>query len=241
MSSFDDSPWGDPKFSSEYLERADLYVVERRRLFSIVQEHVRFFFPEKEGFSFLDLGCGDGIASEKVLQVKPRSRAVLVDGSADMLERARVRLGERDGVVFVVKSFENLLNEGIPGGPFDLALSSLAIHHLDDRGKEGLFRTVFDSLLPGGWFLNVDLVRGESPLLEEWQMEMWRLWVEERKAALGVEEDIFGEILRRYKGTEENRPGTLSFQLEALKRVGFAHVDSFYRYGPFVVFGGRKE
>jgi tRNA (cmo5U34)-methyltransferase len=50
------------------------------------------------------------------------------------------------------------LEQPLPTGTFDLAISALAVHHLDADGKRDLFRRVADSLRPGGRFVLADVV-----------------------------------------------------------------------------------
>src|SRR5205823_6480772 len=55
------------------------------------------YVPQRP-LAVLDLGCGDGIVLDAVLRAYPVSRAVAVDGSPAMLERAAARFQGRDEV-----------------------------------------------------------------------------------------------------------------------------------------------
>jgi tRNA (cmo5U34)-methyltransferase len=55
------------------------------------------------------------------------------------------------------------LEDPLPEGPFDLVVSTLAVHHLDAAGKADLFRRVADALAPGGRFVLADVVVPERP------------------------------------------------------------------------------
>src|SRR5437016_4277742 len=57
--------------------------------------------------SVLDLGCGDGIVLDTVLRAYPVNRAVAVDGSSAMLERARARFADRGEVACVEADFSS--------------------------------------------------------------------------------------------------------------------------------------
>jgi len=52
-----------------------------------------------------------------------------------MLARARERMPEADLRL-------SRLEDPLPGGPFDLVVSALAVHHLDAEAKRDLFRRV---------------------------------------------------------------------------------------------------
>src|ERR671937_534457 len=55
------------------------------------------------------------------------------------------------------------LEDPLPDGPFDLVVSSLAVHHLDAAGKADLFRRIAAVLAPGGSFVLADVVVPERP------------------------------------------------------------------------------
>lgn len=105
----------------------------------------------------LDLGTGTGITARRVLDVQPDAQLVGVDESAVMLDRARTVLP--DGVELVVQR----LQDPLPGGPFDLVVSALAVHHLDGDEKAELFRRVAGRVRAGGRFVLGDLVVPDDP------------------------------------------------------------------------------
>ena len=55
------------------------------------------------------------------------------------------------------------LTDPLPEGPFDLVVSRLAIHHLEDRDKAALFARVAGVLRPGGRFVLGDVVMPFDP------------------------------------------------------------------------------
>jgi tRNA (cmo5U34)-methyltransferase len=106
----------------------------------------------------LDLGIGTGESARRVLDLHPAARVTGVDSSDDMLEQARAELpAERIGALVVAH-----LEDDLPGGPYDLVVSVLAVHHLDAAGKADLFRRIAMVLSPGGRFVLGDLVVPES-------------------------------------------------------------------------------
>jgi tRNA (cmo5U34)-methyltransferase len=107
----------------------------------------------------LDLGVGTGTTARAVLAVHPGARLTGIDASAEMLERARLDLPAASVEGLGVARLEHAL----PAGPFDLVVSSLAVHHLDGPGKAGLFVRVADALRPGGRFVLGDVVVPERP------------------------------------------------------------------------------
>jgi tRNA (cmo5U34)-methyltransferase len=103
----------------------------------------------------LELGIGTGETAKRVLAAHPHAELSAIDSSPEMLERARERLPEAH--LRLAR-----LEDPLPEGPFDLVVSTLAVHHLDGPGKRDLFRRVADVLEPGGRFVLADLVVPED-------------------------------------------------------------------------------
>jgi trans-aconitate 2-methyltransferase len=94
----------------------------------------------------LELGCGSGRDSERLLEALPRGRLVGVDGSRQMLEHLRARLGDGGGRLEVLH--RDLREPLRLYGPFDAVMSVATLHWLPDH------QHVFDELAcivrPGG-------------------------------------------------------------------------------------------
>ena len=106
----------------------------------------------------LELGTGTGETALRVLERHPDAALVGFDSSEEMLGRARSRL-PRERVSLSLARLEDPL----PGGPFDVVVSALAVHHLDGPAKASLFARVADVLAPGGRFVLGDLVVPDDP------------------------------------------------------------------------------
>jgi tRNA (cmo5U34)-methyltransferase len=109
-----------------------------------------------EPHQVLDLGVGTGVTSQKILEHYPEVRLVGIDESEAMLEHARRALPLADLRVARLK-------DPLPGGPFELVISALAVHHLDASRKADLFRRVRAVLAPGGRFVLGDVIVPEDP------------------------------------------------------------------------------
>lgn len=241
MTEFNKTNWSKPEFSKQYRDNADIYIVERRRMIEIMKSFYGYFISDNENKSALDLGCGDGILTRNLLEIDSSISATMIDPSGDMLRRAKELLRESDNIRYIRASFQDLMKDTILQKNFNFVVSSLAIHHLTLEEKRSLFRIIHAHLHPGGYFMNIDVILAPAASLEDWYMELWHEWMDERKGALGLEKDLFNDITKRYKELEENKPDTLEDQLTALKETGFREVDCYYKYGIFAVFGGRKQ
>ncbi|MFA6056494.1 MAG: class I SAM-dependent methyltransferase, partial [Thermodesulfovibrionales bacterium] len=110
MTDFTDSKWTNAEFSRNYLDKADIYIVERKRMFSILRSFMSHFLSAPGQKKLLDLGCGDGIITWELLQVDGSLSATLLDGSGDMLEKARKRLSKFGDFRYIQASFQELLS-----------------------------------------------------------------------------------------------------------------------------------
>jgi tRNA (cmo5U34)-methyltransferase len=99
----------------------------------------------------LELGTGTGETARRVLAAHPGARLVGIDASAAMLAVAREALPGAD--LRVAR-----LEDPLPGGPFDLVVSALCVHHLDGPGKADLYARVARVLAPGGRVVVGDVV-----------------------------------------------------------------------------------
>lgn len=90
----------------------------------------------------LDVGCGTGRVTEVLLALVPRGRVLAMDASADMVELARRRLGER-AHVWCQDALELELDE-----PVDAIVSTAALHWVPDHDR--LWTRLARALRPGG-------------------------------------------------------------------------------------------
>jgi tRNA (cmo5U34)-methyltransferase len=240
MTEFQKTRWAEADFSRDYVESADIAIVERQRSHAIMKSFYRHHFMGGELTNVLDLGCGDGILTDVLMQTDNTLSATLVDGSEEMLKKASQRLKDHGNVRFVKASFQDIIVGNSLQGTFDFIVSSLAIHHLDMNGKRDLFIWIYSHTKDGGYFLNIDVARAPNNDLDSWYMALWQEWIAEKKASAGITGGIYNDTMKRYKDNKDNKPDTLEAQLEALKTIGFKDVDCYYKYGIFTVYGGGK-
>jgi tRNA (cmo5U34)-methyltransferase len=211
---------------------------ERKR-----QVHRRFMaallpFGEGEGFTFLDLGAGTGAASRTVLDLYPRSTAILADFSAEMMrvgEQEMQRFAGRYRYVEFDMSAGGEWPAAIPA-PLDAVVTSMSVHHLPDERKQGLFGEIFGHLAPGGWYLNYDPVRGDDPVVEAtWQRVNDH---NDPEAAARRRNRTHLEQARWDNHVRYMIP--LGRQLGYLRSAGFEGVDVYWKQLESVIYGGRR-
>lgn len=104
----------------------------------------------------LDLGTGTGQTAARVLGRHEGATVIGIDQRAEMLEHAATLVPGADLRV-------GRLEDPLPDGPFDLVVTALAVHHLDDSAKADLFTRVHGVLEPGGRFVLGDVVVPDDP------------------------------------------------------------------------------
>jgi tRNA (cmo5U34)-methyltransferase len=181
----------------------------------------------------LDVGCGAGNYSLKLLQAHPNLDVTLLDLSRPMLDRAEARVGPQTaGRVTTVQAD---LRDYAPGAEqFDIILAAAVLHHLraDDEWQTA-FAKLYAALRPGGSLWIADLITHDDPRV---QAVMWQRYGEYlsglRDAA--YRDTVFGYI------EAEDSPRSLAYQLDRLRAVGFGPVEVLHKHGPFAAFGGIK-
>lgn len=119
-------------------------------------------FPRDAAIAVLDVGAGYGVVTEEVLAAFPNARVTLQDYSDVMLGRARKSLAQGTAraageLHYVVCDLADPSWSERVGGPFDLAVSAIAIHNLHDLAIiAACYRGICRVLKPGGSFLDYD-------------------------------------------------------------------------------------
>ena len=109
----------------------------------------------KLGESVLDVGCGTGsLAIAAKRHVGPSGIVQAIDASPEMLARANIKaMNARADVVFHEAPAQAL---PFPDGTFDIALTTVMLHHLSRPAREQCVREMRRVLKQGGRALAVD-------------------------------------------------------------------------------------
>lgn len=183
-------------------------------------------------FRVLELGVGTGTLTAQILEGFPRAQLTGIDLSPRMITRARAKLRPyRDRVELIagdLGAFEERT--------YDVVVSALAIHHLKDADKWRLFRRVYRSLSPGGYFGD-----GDDHLPEDSIFDTRYAQIASMLPARGGRTGTWTSPQVVWHGHEKfDRPSTVTAELGALERAGFRHVGVPWRFfGQAVVWAYR--
>ena len=181
----------------------------------------------------LDIGCGAGNNTLKLLELTAPFDCDLVDLSMPMLERAQARISAvNQGKVRTFQGDFRTIE--LPEQSYDVILAAAVLHHLrDDHDWKNTFHKIYRLTAPGGSVWITDLVSHETAPV---QSMMWERYGE-YLSSLGGEEfknKIFALI------AEEDSPRPVTYQLDLLRKVGFDHVELLHKNSCFAAFGAVK-
>lgn len=170
----------------------------------------------------LDIGCGAGNYTVKLLSKLPNLDCNLVDISQPMLDKAKERVEKiTNGQVNIHQ--QDILQFQYGESNTDIVLAGAVLHHLrSDADWKTVFSKVYNALNPGGCFLVVDLIEQESNKVNQFIWDQYGDYLTE----LGGEsykEDVLAYI------DKEDSPRSLNFQMKTLYDVGFTTIDILHK------------
>ena len=109
------------------------------------------------------------------------------------------------------------------------------LHHLRwDEEWETVFASFFRALRPGGSLWIFDLVEHSIPAVQTIMWERYGEYLTE------LRDEVYRDHVFAYVEREDS-PRPLVYQLDLLRRVGFADVDVLHKNGCFAAFGAVKR
>jgi tRNA (cmo5U34)-methyltransferase len=181
----------------------------------------------------LDIGCGAGNYTLKLLEHLPNLDVTLVDLSEPMLARAKQRVSAvTTGTVTTVQG--DVREIELAEQSVDVILAAAVLHHLrtDDEWRS-VFAAFHRALRPGGSIWIFDLVESSMPAIEALMHD------EYGKYLANFKDEAYRDHVFAYVAKEDT-PRPLVEQLELLRSVGFNQVDVLHKNVCFAAFGGVK-
>jgi tRNA (cmo5U34)-methyltransferase len=188
----------------------------------------------RPGGVLLDLGCGAGNYTLRILREVSPLQCHLVDLSRNMLDRARSRLTAA-GCPPAGTQQTDLRQLVMPDESVDCIVAGAVLHHLrDDHDWEQVFARLYRWLKPGGRLFVADVTIYDAADMDDW---MWRRFAKELEAMGGAH---YRRRILEHIG-EEDSPRSLGFQFEMLRRAGFCDFDVFFRKSVSLCYFATKD
>ena len=233
--------WLNPEAAENYARMVDLMIPQRKEILSIISRlaiELGSAHPK-----IIDLGCGLGDVTAEIVKLKPDVEVLMVDFSDEMIRRSSERFRDNKNMTVVKRD----LNLGISGisdeVKFDAVVSCFALHHVEFENRIKLYSEIHAVLKEGGLFINGDLFKEDSPIIDEWELDnniASLLSVLKEKHG---EECTFDEL--KAKRIEQgkkmgDKPGTLWDMYRDLKAAGFGYVDCLWKFRNLAIMAASK-
>jgi SAM-dependent methyltransferase len=249
----------DPAAARDWIARWDrqqeVYLPDREERFTALIDAVEAGAGRPDPL-VIDLGCGPGSLSARLLARIPAATVIAVDADPVTLSLGQAAYGGVPGLRFVdtdlrSPGWERALGVE-PGRQVDAAVSTTALHWLSVAELRGLYQVLAGLLRPGGLFLDGDHLRldeAQHPVLarldraiEEAEdrrrfpdghagrAEDWRQWWQ----AVAAEPALADAAAERERGTVHHHgPEGAQFAVHAaaLRAAGFAEVGTLWQRG----------
>ena len=225
------------------------YVPEREERFRVMFDVLETLLPVE--FVALDLACGPGSISQRLLHRFPGARCVAVDIDPVMLALGQGALGTSNGRLRWVDADLGSAGwlETLAEPQVDAVLSTTALHWLPAAHLVDLYRDLGRLVRPGGVFLNGDNM-GFGPNLPTFQRLAHdaeeRHWSDESFAARGIETaeewwealgqepsmaPLLAERARRFAAKERPASPIFDLHVAALRDASFREVGTIWQSG----------
>jgi len=183
--------------------------------------------------SVLDIGCGAGNYTVRLLQELQGLDCTLLDLSQPMLDRAKQRVSAATtGRVRTVQA--DIRQADLPAGSFDIIMAAAVLHHLrtDEEWRAAINR-LYELLRPGGSVWIFDMTDHAGNAVRDM---MWKRYGD---YLAGLKDEAYRDSVFAYV-EKEDTPKPLVYQLELLRQAGFDRIDVLHKNGPFASFGAIK-
>jgi tRNA (cmo5U34)-methyltransferase len=182
----------------------------------------------------LDIGCGAGNFTLRLLQQKSMEAVTLVDLSRPMLDRAeqRIRAVHPGSLATIQTDVRDLTLED---GSIDVIVAGAVLHHLrTDSEWESVFSALHRRLAPGGSVWIFDMTTHEHPAIQAMMHARYGDYLASLKG------DAYRDHVFAYV-EKEDTPKPLTYQLELLRRFGFRQTEVLHFDTCFAAFGAVKS
>ncbi len=181
----------------------------------------------------LDIGCGAGNNTLKLLQYSSPFDCDLLDLSQPMLKKSHERISKvNSGTAKMLQG--DFRDIDLPDQEYDVILAAAVLHHLrDDHDWKDVFNKLYRITAPGGSVWITDLVSHQSKAVHSL---MWERYGDYLCTIGGIDyrDKVFEWI------DKEDSPRSVGYQMELLRQAGFRYVDILHKNSCYAAFGAVK-
>ena len=141
-------------FFDKRAESYDRHMLDEMSLTEFYDEVERCIAMDNGFAKVLDLGCGTGLELERVFKIHKDAKVTAIDLSEKMLEKLKQKFEDKISNIVVICGSYFEINFGFE--LYDLVLSTYSLHHFSSDEKLALYKRIYESLKPGGRFINGD-------------------------------------------------------------------------------------
>jgi len=213
------------------LDTGQLTTLDAPLTLELCTDAAKYCSPQAK--ELLDIGCGAGNYTLKMLSKIPGLNCTLNDLSQPMLDRAKERVSQQTtGSVTTIQLDMRELD--LEAEQYDIVLAAATLHHLrTDEDWKQVFTKVYKALKPGGSFWISDLVTHDAKPLNTLFQQHYGDYLE-TLGGPGYRQKVFDYI------EYEDTPRSVKYQLDLMEKVGFKHVEVLHKNLCFAAFGGVK-
>ncbi|MFN2451305.1 MAG: trans-aconitate 2-methyltransferase [Candidatus Dormibacteria bacterium] len=197
----------------------------------------------------LDLGCGPGSLSVRVLERLPQAAVVAIDADPLLLEIGRRAHPDEPRLHWLDADLRDpaWVNRLPAAPPVDAAVSSTALHWLDAEALQRLYADLGRVLKPGGVYIDADrLGNGDAgPRLDtaaravadglavaaHADAETWTDWWDAAEAEPGYADAVAERRRRAFEHPDDDAAPPLDTHLAGLRAAGFSEVGTVWQRG----------
>ncbi len=187
-------------------------------------------FTKNEKLKIIDLGCGTGNLSRKIIKAYPNAQITCIDMAENMLKMAKVKLGANSNVKFWLGDVRNFDY----AKKYDAIVASMVLHHVEGKEKPKLYHKIYNSLIKGGSFFNIDIFVSANSHLQKMYMDKWKTFMK----ANGLAVHKTNDMIKRHE--REDRPVVFKDEIAIMHQVGFKNIDIVLKYYNFALYGAIK-
>jgi tRNA (cmo5U34)-methyltransferase len=213
------------------LETGQVSTIDATISLELITESAKRIIPQAN--NLLDIGCGAGNYTLKMLSKLPGLNCTLIDLSKPMLDKAFERVSATTGsTVEIIQG--DIREVELRENHFDIVLAGAVLHHLrEDEEWEYVFAKIFRGLRKGGCFMISDLVIQDTLPVNEYIWDRYGAYLE------GIGGKEYRQKVLDYVAKEDS-PRSMNYQLDLMKKVGFKSAEILHKNMCFGAFGGIK-